>query len=64
MHNGSPNERCTGGLLADSGLAAKSLFQNILPVSPCDSRFWQDRILSQSHKSFEIKILEIGAKKK
>jgi hypothetical protein len=63
MHHGSPNERCTGGLLANSSLATKSLFQNILPVSPCGSRFWQDHLSSQCSKSLKISILEIGAEK-
>jgi hypothetical protein len=63
MHQGSPNERSTVGRLAGSSVAAKSLFQNILPVSPCDSRFWQDHLSPPCSKSLKISILEIGAEK-
>jgi hypothetical protein len=64
MHNGFPNDCSTVGLVGGSKPGSKSLFRNILPVSPCGSRFWQDRDPSPSHKPFEIKILEEWGEKK
>jgi hypothetical protein len=64
MHNGFSNECSTVGLVGGSKPGSKSLFRNILPVSPCGSRFWQDRDPTPSHKSFEIKILEEWDEKK
>jgi hypothetical protein len=64
MHNGLPNECSTVGLVGGSKPGSKSLFRKILPVSPCGSRFWQDRDPSPSHKSFEIRILEEWGEKK
>ena len=46
----------------DSG--AKSLFQNILAVSPCGSRFYPDPAHPNSRKCLEIKILENRSEKK
>ncbi len=46
-----------------SKFGVKSLFHNILDISPCGSRFWQDQPLSLSDKSLEINILEKRAKK-
>jgi len=42
---------------------AKSLFRNILPVTPCGSRFCPDRGLYSSHKSLQMNILENQQKK-
>jgi hypothetical protein len=64
MHNGFPNECSTVGLVGGSKPGSKSLFRNILPVSPCGSIFWQDRGPSPSHKSFGISILEEWGEKK
>jgi hypothetical protein len=64
MHNGFPNECSTIGLVGGSKPGSKSLFRNILPVSPCGSIFWQDRGPSPSHKSFGISILEEWGEKK
>ena len=64
MHNGFPNECSIVGLVGGSKPGSKSLFRKILPVSPCGSGFWQDRVPSPSHKSFEIKILEEWGEKK
>jgi hypothetical protein len=43
---------------------ANSLFQNILAVSPCRSRFYPDKPLSSYRKSFRMNILEKRRKKK
>src|ERR1035437_10458708 len=43
--------------LHDSRIEAKSLFRNILPVSPCASRFCPDLPISRAGKSFKTKIL-------
>jgi hypothetical protein len=53
----------TTDLRSASKSGAKPLFQNILPVSPCGSRFWHNQALSSSHKSLEINILENRAQK-
>jgi hypothetical protein len=63
MHNGFPKHWFTAGLLGCSKPAAKSLFRNILPVSPCGSIFWQDQAVSLPPKSLEINNLEERAKK-
>jgi hypothetical protein len=63
IHGLSPIASATSDLRGASKPEAKSLFQNILPVSPCDSRFWQDRAGSMPHKPLEINILERHAKK-
>ncbi len=62
-HGLLPIASTTSDLRGASRLEAKSLFQNILPVSPCGTRFWQDRPGSLSHKPLEINILEKHAKK-
>jgi hypothetical protein len=41
----------------------KSLFRNILPISPYGSRFCQNQPVYLSHKSLEINILENRAEK-
>jgi hypothetical protein len=43
--------------------AANSLFRNILPVSPCGSRFCGDSGRSAVPNFFKTNILEIGRKK-
>jgi hypothetical protein len=63
IHGLSPIASATSDLRGASKSEAKSLFQNILPVSPCDSRSWQDRAGSMPHKPLEINILERHAKK-
>jgi hypothetical protein len=55
--------RSTADLRSGSKLVVKSLFQNILPVSPCGSTFCQDQAVSLSPKSLEINNLEQRAKK-
>ena len=64
MHNGFTNEWSIVDLLGHAITGAKSLFQKILAVSPCGSRFWRDRAPYPLHKSFAINTLENGAKKK
>ena len=63
IHGLSPIPSATSDLRGASKSETKSLFHNILPVSPCDSRFWQDRAGSMPHKPLEINILERHAKK-
>jgi hypothetical protein len=50
-------------LSSGSKLGAKSLFKNILPISPCGSIFWQDQPVSRSRKPLEINILKDRRKK-
>jgi hypothetical protein len=63
IHGPSPTASATCDLRGGSRSVAKSLFQRILPVSPCSSRFWQDRTGSLPHKPLEINILEGRAEK-
>ena len=64
MHHGSPNDCFTASSLTDSRPASKSLFRNILHVSPCGSRFWRDRAGSRRGNSFKINILVEGSGEK
>jgi hypothetical protein len=50
MREGSPNQGCIRP-------EAKSLYRNILAVSPCGSRFCRDPFRFKRTKSFRIKIL-------
>ena len=63
IHGLSPVAAATTDLRSASKSEAKPLFQNTLPVSPCGSRFWQDRSGSLSRKPLEINILENRAEK-
>jgi len=57
MREGSPNQFSAAGFLNGLRSEAKSLFRNILAVSPCGSRFCRDPLRSRLHKSFIINIL-------
>jgi hypothetical protein len=57
MRDGSPNHLFPAGSLAGFRPSAKSLFWNILAVSPCGSRFCQDRFRSKLPNPFGINIL-------
>jgi hypothetical protein len=63
IHGLSHIAAATTDLRGASKSEAKSLFQNILPVSPCGSRFWHDQAGSPSPKPLEINILERHAEK-
>ena len=63
MHAGSPNRFSTTDPLTNSECAAKSLFRNILAVSPCGSRFCPDPALSLSSKCLRMNILATSTKK-
>jgi hypothetical protein len=58
MHEGSTNNFITG-----DKFEAKSLFQNILAVSPCGSRFCPDPAISRARKFLGIRILGKVTKK-
>jgi hypothetical protein len=53
MREGSPNQVSA----IDAQFEAKSLFQNILAASPCDSRFCIDDTIPNRRKSSETNIL-------
>jgi hypothetical protein len=63
MHAGSFNLFSRTDPLTSSECAAKSLFQKILAISPCGSRFCADTGLSQPCKSLRMNILWIMKKK-
>ncbi len=63
MREDSPNQFFPADSLTSFRPSAKSLFQNILPVSPCGSRFCQDRFPSKQPNPFGINILEILTEK-
>jgi hypothetical protein len=63
MRAGSPNQFFPADSLTDFRPSAKSLFRNILPVSPYGSRFCQDQFLSKLSNLFRINILEILTRK-
>jgi hypothetical protein len=50
--------------VGDRKSIAKSLFQQILPVSPCSSRFWLDSPIPLARKPFAMRILQKVMKKK
>jgi hypothetical protein len=57
MREGSPKQFSTADSLNSLRPGAKSLFQNILAVSPCGSRFCPDPLRSKRTKPFRINIL-------
>jgi hypothetical protein len=57
MRKGSPNQFSIASSLNGDRPGAKSLSRNILPVSPCGSRFCPDPVRSKLPKSFIINIL-------
>jgi hypothetical protein len=57
MREGSPNQFATAGFLNGLRSGAKSLFRNILAVSPCGSRFCRHPLRQKRTKSFRINIL-------
>ena len=63
MRERSPNQFSTAGSPSGLRTGAKSLFRNILAVSPCGSRFCQDPLRSKLPKSFRINILGIPTEK-
>ncbi len=63
MREASPHHLFLGNSLTGFRPSAKSLFQNILAVSPCGSRFCEDHFRSKLHNSFGINILEILTEK-
>jgi hypothetical protein len=63
MREGSPIKFSTADPLSGSRTAAKSLFRNILAVSPCGSRFWGDQGVSPRGKFLWINTLEERMKK-
>jgi hypothetical protein len=63
MREGSPNQFSTAYFLNGPCPQVKSLFRNILPVSPCGSRFCPPPDRSNQPNSFRINILEIVTEK-
>src|SRR6266536_1051228 len=64
MREDSPNQLSTPGSLNGRRTQAKSLFWNILAVSPCSSRFCKDLDRSIPNKSLRMNILEKAREKK
>ena len=63
MRECSPDPFAPAGSLNGSRTGAKSLFRNILPLSPCGSRFCPDHSRSELSNPFGINILGILAEK-
>ncbi len=63
MHAGSPNRFSTTDPLTNSHCGVKSLFRNILAVSPCESIFCPHPALSPSSKCLRMNILAISTRK-
>lgn len=57
MREGSPNKFSTADPLSGSRTGAKSLFRNILAISPCDSIFCLHPALSPTRKLPRMSIL-------
>jgi hypothetical protein len=63
MREGSLNRFSTTDPERGTESKRKSLFWNILAVSPCGSRFYADRALSVTHKFLGMNILAKPEKK-
>jgi hypothetical protein len=63
MHAGSPHRLSTTDPLTSSECTAKSLFRNILALSPYGSRFCPDPALSPSSKCLRMNTLATCTKK-
>ncbi len=64
MREGSPIQYFTTDPLSGLHPEAKSLFQNILAVSPFDARIYPDALRSKSSKSLRMNILRNRHEKK
>jgi hypothetical protein len=59
MRESSPNTISADKALSHGvGIDANSLFQKILPVSPCGSIFWLGFLIPNARKPFAVRILQ------
>jgi len=63
MREGSPNQFAKNSSVSGLETEAKSLFRNILAISPYSSRFCPDQLISTNANSNEMKILGRHSKK-